>query len=85
MKLRISLLVAFPSGDIRLAKSNNLSIPFTPEPAVVNVGDCEIVFTRTLCSRTSVEDLSNVFKTSMDILGGQIDFVLHSIGMSPNG
>ena len=24
---------------------------FTPEPAVVNVGDCEIVFTRTLCSR----------------------------------
>ena len=33
---------------------------------------------------TSVEDLQNVFKTSMDILGGQIDFVLHSIGMSPN-
>lgn len=33
---------------------------------------------------TSVEDLSNVFKTSMDVLGGQIDFVLHSIGMSPN-
>lgn len=33
---------------------------------------------------TSVEDLTNVFKTSMDILGGQIDFVLHSIGMSPN-
>ncbi len=33
---------------------------------------------------TSVEDLEVVFKTSMDVLGGPVDFVLHSIGMSPN-
>ena len=33
---------------------------------------------------TSVEDLENVFKRSMEVLGGQVDFVLHSIGMSPN-
>lgn len=33
---------------------------------------------------TSVEDLENVFKRSMEILGGPVDFVLHSIGMSPN-
>ena len=33
---------------------------------------------------TSVEDLENVFAKSMEILGGKIDFVLHSIGMSPN-
>jgi enoyl-[acyl-carrier protein] reductase I len=33
---------------------------------------------------TSVEDLENVFSKSMEILGGKIDFVLHSIGMSPN-
>src|SRR3954470_13811577 len=33
---------------------------------------------------TSVEDLENLFKQSMEILGGKIDFVLHSIGMSPN-
>ena len=33
---------------------------------------------------TSVEDLEVVFNTSMEILGGQVDFVLHSIGMSPN-
>jgi enoyl-[acyl-carrier protein] reductase I len=33
---------------------------------------------------TSVEDLENVFKTSMEVLGGKIDFVLHSIGMSLN-
>jgi enoyl-[acyl-carrier protein] reductase I len=33
---------------------------------------------------TSVADLENVFRTSMEILGGKIDFVLHSIGMSLN-
>lgn len=33
---------------------------------------------------TKVEDLENVFQESMDALGGKIDFVLHSIGMSPN-
>lgn len=33
---------------------------------------------------TSVEDLENVFKRSMEVLGGKIDFVLHSIGMSLN-
>ena len=33
---------------------------------------------------TSVEDLANVFTQSMEALGGKIDFVLHSIGMSPN-
>ena len=33
---------------------------------------------------TSVEDLETVFSKSIEILGGKIDFVLHSIGMSPN-
>jgi enoyl-[acyl-carrier protein] reductase I len=33
---------------------------------------------------TNVEELENVFRESMEILGGKIDFVLHSIGMSPN-
>ena len=33
---------------------------------------------------TSVEDLENVFKTAQEKLGGKIDFVLHSIGMSLN-
>lgn len=33
---------------------------------------------------TSVEDLKNVFAKSQEILGGKIDFVLHSIGMSLN-
>ena len=33
---------------------------------------------------TSVDDLQKVFEESMNVLGGKIDFVLHSIGMSPN-
>ena len=33
---------------------------------------------------TSVEDLQKVFEESMRVLGGKVDFVLHSIGMSPN-
>ncbi|WP_159024165.1 enoyl-ACP reductase [Formosa sp. L2A11] len=33
---------------------------------------------------TSVEDLQNLVEKSMEILGGKIDFVLHSIGMSIN-
>ncbi|APQ19161.1 enoyl-ACP reductase FabI [Maribacter hydrothermalis] len=33
---------------------------------------------------TSVEDLDNLIAKSVEILGGKIDFVLHSIGMSVN-
>lgn len=30
------------------------------------------------------EDLETLFTRSMEILGGKVDFVLHSVGMSPN-
>ena len=33
---------------------------------------------------TNYDDLENVFVKSQELLGGKIDFVLHSIGMSPN-
>jgi len=33
---------------------------------------------------TSIEDLTNLFEKSKEVLGGKIDFVLHAIGMSPN-
>lgn len=33
---------------------------------------------------TNVADLTNVFEKSMEVLGGKVDFVLHSIGMSLN-
>lgn len=33
---------------------------------------------------TSMDDLNNLFEKSVEVLGGKLDFVLHSIGMSPN-
>ncbi len=33
---------------------------------------------------TKVDEIEEVFKKSMDFFGGKVDFILHSIGMSPN-
>ena len=33
---------------------------------------------------TSLEDLEKLFTESEELLGGKLDFILHSIGMSPN-
>lgn len=33
---------------------------------------------------TNVEDITNLIQKSTEVLGGKLDFVLHSIGMSPN-
>jgi enoyl-[acyl-carrier protein] reductase I len=33
---------------------------------------------------TNLKDIENLFVKSMDHLGGKFDFILHSIGMSPN-
>jgi enoyl-[acyl-carrier protein] reductase I len=33
---------------------------------------------------TSTADLENLMQKSMEIFGGKVDFILHSIGMSPN-
>ena len=41
---------------------------------------CEII----PADATSVTDLENLFNKSSEILGGKLDFILHSIGMSPN-
>lgn len=42
--------------------------------------NCEVI----AADATSYEDLLEVFRRSQEVLGGKIDFVLHSIGMSPN-
>ena len=41
---------------------------------------CEVI----PADATNYEDLYAVFRRSQEVLGGKIDFVLHSIGMSPN-
>lgn len=42
--------------------------------------NCEVI----AADATSYEDMQEVFRRSQEVLGGKIDFVLHSIGMSPN-
>lgn len=36
------------------------------------------------CDVTSLKDIENLISQSMEIFGGKFDFILHSIGMSPN-
>jgi enoyl-[acyl-carrier protein] reductase I len=56
---------------LRMGKINELAVV---------CGNAEVIS----ADATSLTDLENVFTKSMEVLGGKIDFVLHSIGMSPN-
>ena len=65
------------------------TITLSNTPIAVRMGTTNALAEKLNCQiipadATSVEDLENVFKQSMEILGGKVDFVLHSIGMSPN-
>ncbi len=42
--------------------------------------NCELI----PADATSMDDLNELFEKSMEVLGGKIDFILHSIGMSVN-
>ena len=62
-------------------------ITLSNTPVAVRMGEVSALAEKLNCEvipadATSVEDLENVFKRSMEVLGGKIDFVLHSIGMS---
>jgi len=64
-------------------------ITLSNTPVAVRMGEVSALAEKLNCEvipadATSVEDLEVVFQRSMEILGGKIDFVLHSIGMSPN-
>ena len=68
---------------------NGAIITLSNTPVAVRMGETNALAEKLNCEviaadATSVADLENVFKRSMEVLGGQIDFVLHSIGMSPN-
>jgi enoyl-[acyl-carrier protein] reductase I len=64
-------------------------ITLSNTPVAVRMGEVEALSTKLKvevlpADATSVEDLEMVFQKSVEILGGKIDFILHSIGMSPN-
>jgi enoyl-[acyl-carrier protein] reductase I len=61
----------------------------TNAPASIKMGELEVLADKTdsqiiAADATSIEDLENLVAKSMEVLGGKIDFVLHSIGMSVN-
>jgi len=71
------------------AVEEGATITLSNTPVAVRMGDTEILGKKLNAEilpadATNVEDLEMVFSKSVEILGGKIDFVLHSIGMSPN-
>ena len=63
-------------------------ITLSNTPVAVRMGEVSALAEKLHCEvipadATSVQDLETVFKRSMEVLGGPVDFVLHSIGMSP--
>jgi enoyl-[acyl-carrier protein] reductase I len=71
------------------AKQEGAVFTLTNAPVAMRMGAINQLATETgsqviPADATEVGDLENLFNKSMEILGGKIDFVLHSIGMSPN-
>ncbi len=71
------------------AKAQGAEFVLTNAPIAMRMGkinelaekcDAEII----PADATSLEDLDHLFSKAQEILGGKLDFVLHSIGMSPN-
>jgi len=65
------------------------SITLTNAPIAMRMGEIKKLAEETKseiipADATNVQELENLFTRSQEILGGKIDFVLHSIGMSPN-
>lgn len=71
------------------AAEEGAKITLSNTPVALRMGELDELAKKTNsevipADATSVEDLEDVFKRSMEVLGGPVDFVLHSIGMSPN-
>ena len=65
------------------------SITLSNTPLAIRMGTTDELATKLNAKlipadATNVEDLEQVLDQSMEALGGKIDFILHSIGMSPN-
>jgi enoyl-[acyl-carrier protein] reductase I len=71
------------------AKEEGASFILTNAPVAMRMG--KINELAALCETeviaadaTKIEDWENLYQKSTEILGGKLDFMLHSIGMSPN-
>lgn len=71
------------------AVAEGAAITLTNAPIAMRMGEINKLAEKTNAQiipadATSMDDLKNLFEKSQEILGGKLDFVLHSIGMSPN-
>lgn len=72
-----------------LAHAEGAKFVLTNAPVAMRMGEINKLAEKTNsqiipADATSTEDLENLITKSSEILGGKIDFILHSIGMSPN-
>lgn len=73
----------------QLAHNEGATFVLTNAPVAMRMGQINELAEKTgsqiiPADATSVEDLENLVSKSVEILGGKLDFVLHSIGMSVN-
>ncbi len=71
------------------ARENGAELVLTNSPVALRLGElnelAEITGSKIIpADATKMEDIENLLTESMKILGGKFDFILHSIGMSPN-
>ncbi len=71
------------------AYEQGAEIVLTNAPAAVRMGSVDELAKKTNsivvpADATKLDDLDNLLNKTMDHFGGQVDFILHSIGMSPN-
>jgi enoyl-[acyl-carrier protein] reductase I len=71
------------------AHEEGAAFVLTNAPIAMRMGEINVLAEKTgsqiiPADATNVEELTNLFIQSQEILGGKIDFVLHSIGMSVN-
>lgn len=71
------------------AVEEGATITLSNTPMAIRMGQVDALAEKLGCEviaadATSIADLEEVFRRSQEVLGGKIDFVLHSIGMSPN-
>ncbi len=71
------------------AHEEGAEIILTNAPFAIRMGDTKILAEKINaevipCDVTILDDIENLIKKSVGIFGGKFDFLLHSIGMSPN-
>jgi len=71
------------------AKKHGASLVLTNAPIAIRMGTINDLAEKCSCQvvpadATSIDDIENLILKSQEILGGKLDFILHSIGMSIN-